>query len=95
MQRLAAVEGLQLRQLRRLPLDGVGDAQQQRGALGRRGARPMAERLLRGFYRAADLRRRGFGQGDQRLAVGRIDDAFLLAFAVDKLTVNELLTGQT
>jgi hypothetical protein len=28
-------------------------------------------------------------------AVGRIDDAFLLAFAVDKLTVNELLTGQT
>jgi hypothetical protein len=95
MQRFTAVEGFQLRQLRRLPLDGVGDAQQQSGALGRRGARPVAERLLRGFHRAADLRRRGFGQGDQRLAVGRIDDALLLAFAVDKLTVNELLTGQT
>lgn len=95
MQRFAAVEGLQLRQLRRLPLDGVGNAQQQRGALGRCSARPVAKRLLRGFHRAANLRRRGFGQGDQRLAVGRIDDAFLLAFAVDKLTVNELLTGQT
>lgn len=28
MQRFTAVEGFQLRQLRRLPLDGVGDAQQ-------------------------------------------------------------------
>ena len=65
--RLAAIQRLERGERLGIAVDGVGELQQQRRALGGRRARPGLERLRGGFDRSVDLRRRGVGEADDRL----------------------------
>ncbi|EAU67297.1 hypothetical protein STIAU_4929 [Stigmatella aurantiaca DW4/3-1] len=89
--RLAAVARLQPGEVRSLGLDGIGELEQQRGAILRGRARPGGEGLLRRLHRRLNLRRRGLRHAGDHLAGGRGEDVLHRALARHELPVDELL----
>ena len=89
--RLAAVQRFERGEGLGLALDGVGELQQERRALGRRGARPGLEGLRGRIDRRVDLRRRGLGQLDDSLLGLGIEHGFRRFGAVDEVRADQHL----
>ena len=89
--RLAAVQRFERGEGFGIALDGVGELQQERRALGRRGARPGLERLLGRIHRRVDLRGRGIGELDDGLLGLGVDHGFRRFGAVDEFRADQHL----
>ena len=89
--RLAAIQRFERGERLGIAVDGVGELQQQRRALGRRGARPGLERLRGGFHRRVDLRGRRVGKLDDGLLGLGIDHGFWRFGAVDEFRADQHL----
>ena len=72
---------LEAEQLVGPPLDRIGKPEQRGGAFGRSGPRPGREGSAGSSHSLVHLLGRGLRQLQQRLATGRVEDAFGLACA--------------
>ena len=74
LDRLADIQGLELRQLIAVLLERVGDSQQRQGALAGRSLGPLRECALGGLHRGVDVVLAGQRGGRDLLARGRVQD---------------------
>ena len=86
---LAAVVRLQARQAFGVGVDGVGQAQQQLGAVFGYGLRPAVEGRVGGLHGGVDLGRAGFIDLHQGGAEGRVEHGLGGAFASDQLAIDQ------
>lgn len=89
MQRLAAVQRFKAGEVIGVFFDGVGDVQQQIGALLRRGPRPFGERTVSREDGGFDLFGAGFGDVREDFTGGRVEDRLDKAFTGDQFTVDQ------
>jgi hypothetical protein len=85
----AAVERLEPGVCRAVGLDAIGQLEQQRSAVLRRGARPCIECGIRRLHRGVDLAARRLGHFREHLAGRGVEHLFDLALACDELAVDQ------
>ncbi len=88
---LAAIQRFENGEPLRLPIDGIGELQEQARALGGGRARPGLERLRGSIHRFVDLRGRGIGELDDRLLGLGIDHGLGRFGAGDEIRANQHL----
>ncbi|CAM2145607.1 hypothetical protein PT2222_170164 [Paraburkholderia tropica] len=87
--RLAAIERFEPREFGGARLDGVGELEQQRGAILRRAARPRGPRAARGGGGRLHLFERRLGHERDHFARRRIENVFLAAVARHEFTADQ------